>query len=55
MEREVKALIDYDVRKPTGFHKNPLRFYSETSLLMPNNTKPKDSVVWHMRHKPYQV
>jgi hypothetical protein len=55
MDKEAKDLIDYDKRKPTGFHNSPLKFYSQTSIIMPNNIKPKDSTIWHMQHKPYQV
>ena len=55
MDKEAKALIDYDRRKPTVFHNNSLKFYSTTSVIMPNNAKPKESTLWHMRHRPYQV
>ena len=55
MYKEAKDLIDYDRRKPTGFHGNPIKFYNTSSIVMPNNTKPKDSTLWHMRHRPYQV
>lgn len=55
VDKEAKDLIDYDRRRPTGFHENPLRYLSSSSLIMPNNSKPKDSTIWHMTHKPYQV
>lgn len=55
MDKEAKDLIDYDKRRPTGFHENPLRFANSSTIIMPNNLRPKPETLWHMQHKPYQV
>ena len=49
MDKNVKNAINREVLQA-----NSKRYFSDKSILMLNNTKPKPSTLWHMQHIPYQ-
>ena len=50
MDKEVKNAINREI-----LQSNSKRYFSDKSILMPNNTRPKPSTLWHMQHIPYKA
>ena len=52
MDKEIKDIIYKGYKVKNQNEKK--RYFSSKSILIPENEKPGDSSIWHMKHKPYK-